>query len=197
MVYPFPQGTLSITEATERLVRFKNYEWTKQEAWRSICEGILKGIIPAYVMNSGRSHDADRAQFAALGDQEPMMLHFRQFASTTLGSLDASCFPRKALIPGMARISPPVFDVQARHVYGQIFFLESDFDAAWWESMEPKNRVEAVAWLRGKYRSPRPVIRRTNLLQIVMDEGGFRPLSIPSMDRAIAMAWPGSQNVTM
>lgn len=189
MTYPFPQGTLSIPEAVKRLVRFKNYEWTSQEAWRAICEGILKGIIPAYVLNGGQSHEADRAQFAALGDQEPMMLSFRHFASTTLESPHAFFFPRNAIISGMIGISPLAV-TQCRPVYGLLFFLESDFDAAWWKSMEPRNLVEAAAkWLREKYGAHRPALRVDEILRVVKKDGSLGDVRKRTLEAAIALAW--------
>jgi hypothetical protein len=192
MTYPYPQGTLSAFEATirvsTRLSQHRNY----QGAWRAICGGILKVTIPAYVLDSaGQSHEADRAQFAALGDQDLMMLDFRQFASTTLESLDASCFPRKASIPGMPRILPPVFDVQARRVYGRLFFLKGDFDAAWWESMEPKTNPEAIAkWLRKNYGAHRPALLVEEILRAIRGEHWqTHPRSGASPSVALALAW--------
>jgi hypothetical protein len=201
MAYPLPQGTLSATEAIDRLVRFKDYRWTKQEAWRAICEGIRKGTLPAYVLYGGRSYDADRAQFASLRDLDPMFdLNFRQFASTTLESVDASYFPRNAIIPGFSSLKlQPAFDMpRTSHVNGLLFFLESDIDAAWcdidaawWESMVPKTKPEAFAkWLRGKYGAHRPVLTVDEILGVIKDEG-VAPVNIGkrTLEAAIALAW--------
>ena len=63
MTYPFPQGTLSAIEAVKRLAMV----WTMRQAWSAICELARNGALAAYVLDrSGRSHEADRAQFAAV-----------------------------------------------------------------------------------------------------------------------------------
>jgi hypothetical protein len=148
MTYPYPDGTLSATEAVSRAVLFSAGK-SHREAWRDICQLILRGSLRAYILSGGRSYDADRAQFAALGDLDHASLIFRQFESTTLESSDDFGFSRKALIPGIPRMSPPIFDGRNRHVSGLLFFFESDFYAAW-ASMEPRRhgggRPPTVKW---------------------------------------------------
>ena len=182
----FPQGTLPIVKAINWIALRRDDKWTiwsvlQQVAWREILRGIRKGIFFPYVLNSsGQSHEADRAQFAALGNEFPISdLAFRQFASTTVESYNVSGFPR------MTQILPP--DITVRHVSGHLFFLESDFEAAWWESMEPKTRTEAIAkWLR---RNPQtkglPV---TTAMAAMKPELGIVPER--TLTRAKKMAWP-------
>jgi hypothetical protein len=189
MAYPFPQGTLSISEAAGWISR--RNEWTHRESCRWICEAIRKGALSAYVLNGGRSYDADRSQFAALGDLDPMWcdLTSRQFASTTFESLDASCFPGKALIPAMPRLLPPAFEVRTCPVFGLLFFLESDFDAAWWEAMNPRNRVEEIAkYLRKRYPA-RPSASAQKLADGMRDDIGVVHRNM--VLRAVNLAWPG------
>jgi hypothetical protein len=193
MTYPYPQGTLSAIEAVDWLARRRDDERTiwsapRQEAWREICEAIRKGTLPAYVLDSARqSHEADRAQFAALGDQEPMMLPFRQFASTTLESLDTSCFPRNAIIPGMTRISPPAA-AQCRPIYGLLFFFKGDLGAALPCIRNPRKLAHFIAlWLLEKCPTW-PEYQREVLFQIVRGEDRFKTASMPTLDRARAIA---------
>jgi hypothetical protein len=92
----------------------------------------------------------------------------------------------------MARILPPLFDAQVRHVSGLLFFFESDFDTAWWENMEPENLVEAVAkWLRGKYQA-RPALMTKELLRVAHAESTapVKTVGQRTLERAKAMAWP-------
>jgi hypothetical protein len=139
MDYPLPQGTLSIIDAVNWLAQRRDDEWTiwsvlQYVAWREICDAVRAGRLPAYVLDSARqSHEADRAQFAALGDQPIYGLDFRQFASTALESLDTSCFPGKALIPGTPRILPTLFDVRTRKVSGKLFFFLTDLEGVFGE----------------------------------------------------------------
>jgi hypothetical protein len=189
MGYPFPffpQGTLSIVDAINWVARRRDDEWTiwpvlQQVAWREIREGVLKRIFHPYVMDSaGQSHEADRAQFAALGDQGPISdLASRQFASTTLESLDVSGFPRMTMILPIT--------VRSRHVSGLLFFLKSDFDAAWWESMEPKTKTEAIAkWLR---RNPQTRGLPAKALKAAM-QPDLGIVHARTLTRAKKMAWP-------
>jgi hypothetical protein len=176
MSYLFPQGTLSITEATGRLIRLKNYKWTRREAWRAICEAIRKRNLPAYVMYGGRSLEADRAQFAAPGDQDPLV-DIRQFASTTLESCD---------LPG--RMAKRLLPVWTSPLSGPLFFCESDFDEAFPRKNSRTLMVDQVAaWLSQRYRS-RPALKRDELLRIISNEGGLH-VSMTVLDRALRKAW--------
>jgi hypothetical protein len=155
MVDPFPQGTLSIIEAVNWLAQRRDDEWTKQEAWRAICEAIRKGTLPAYVLDQGgRSHEADRAQFASLHDRDPMYeLSFREFEGAPLQGRDVTYFPS----PARARMLLTVSE-HDRRVSGRLFFFESDFEAVFCtEKDEAPDDIEAECntWLAALPEHPR------------------------------------------
>jgi hypothetical protein len=74
MAWPLPEGSCSPTEIAGR---YGGDCFLRREAWRAICDATIEGRITAYVLvedrdGRRRSHEAERAQFAALREQEPV-----------------------------------------------------------------------------------------------------------------------------
>ena len=128
MIYPFPQGGLSITEAVDWLAQRRDDEWTiwsvlQQVAWHEIREATRKGILRAYVLDrAGQSHEADRAQFAAPAidglNLNPIMLSLQEFRATTRR------IAHSGQITGRFHLLP--MDHLEDQVSGKLFFFLND-----------------------------------------------------------------------
>jgi hypothetical protein len=74
MAWPLPEGSCSPAEIAGR---YGDDCFLRREAWRAICDATIEDRITAYVLvedrdGRRRSHEAERAQFAALREQEPV-----------------------------------------------------------------------------------------------------------------------------
>jgi hypothetical protein len=154
MDYRLPQGTLSIIEAVNWLAQRRDDEWTiwsvlQQVAWREIRDAVRKEILRAYVLDSaGQSHEADRAQFAALGDQDPMMLSLQEFLATT----------RRITHFGQTRMLHLLPADREDQVSGKLFFFLNDLKDVFGEGGKAAPSVAVATDEGGSHRETRSAL---------------------------------------